>query len=110
MAWRSLRTANGALSCCWDGTVRVWDLASGKELRRFSPNVGTLHGVSFSPDGKYLVTGGAGGFLGLWDLESGKLIHRFRGHTANVSEVAFGPGKRVLSGSSDLSVRLWEVP
>lgn len=55
-------------SAAHDGTVRVWDAASGKELRAFAPGVGPLHHVAFAPDGLTLAFGSENGHLGLLDL------------------------------------------
>jgi WD40 repeat protein len=55
-------------SAAHDGTVRVWDAASGKELRAFAPGVGPLHHVAFAPDGLTLAFGSEAGHVGLLDL------------------------------------------
>lgn len=55
-------------SAAHDGTVRVWDAASGKEVRAFAPGVGPLHHVAFAPDGLTLAFGSENGHLGLLDL------------------------------------------
>ncbi len=35
--------------------VQMWDAATGKELFRIEPEIGTVQGVAFSPDGRYVV-------------------------------------------------------
>jgi WD40 repeat protein len=37
-----------------DGTIQLWDLASGKELRRLEGHAGTVYSVAFAPDGRHL--------------------------------------------------------
>jgi WD40 repeat protein len=112
-----------------DKSVRLWEVATGKELRKFE-HTEAVHCVAFSPDGKKAVSGGGGVLqpggkflpgsdfaIRLWDLDSGKELRRFKGHKAAVWCVAFSPdGKRILSGSGhwlldnpDKSVRLWDV-
>jgi len=44
-------------------------------------------------------------------VAAGQEVHCFEGHRLQVNSVTFSPdGRRVLSGSSDHPVRLWEVP
>ncbi len=100
-----------ALSGGFDGTVRLWDVAAGRELRRFEPG-GVVHAVTFSPDGRRAVTGGSDRKVRLWDLETGLPVRTFAGlgHTASVLTVTFSPdGRHVLSGGLDQSLRLWEA-
>ena len=56
-------------SAAHDGTVRIWDAASGGELRAFAPKVGKLHHVAFAPDGLTLAFTSEKGHVGLLDLE-----------------------------------------
>ena len=89
----------------WDGTVRLWEVETGKEVRRFEAQAGNMHGVAFTPDGKRLVGGGGNGSLTVWEVETGRQIVRLAGHNAKVGEVAFAPGKRIVSGKRRRSVR-----
>ncbi|MCS6865170.1 MAG: hypothetical protein RMJ56_13440 [Gemmataceae bacterium] len=63
---------NGQLiaSAAHDGTIRLWDAASGAELRTFAPKIGPLHHVAFSPDGLTVAFSSERGHIGLLDLES----------------------------------------
>ena len=99
-----------------DNTLRLWDLASGREIRKFEGHSDFVHSVAFSPDGKTALSGGTGavtlgpGELILWDLASGREIRKFEGHTETVNSVAFAPdGKTALSGSADKTLRLWDL-
>src|SRR2546423_1661467 len=66
--------------------------------------------VAFSPNGKYLITGGYDKRARLWDIETGKELHRFEGHSSFAFSAAFSPdGKSVLTGSRDGTVRLWDI-
>ncbi len=49
-----------------DHTVRVWDVATGMQLRSFHAHKDLVYGADFSPDGNTLASVGTGGFLNLW--------------------------------------------
>jgi len=52
-----------------DGTLRIWDVASGTCLRTFGLKLGELHWVSYSPDGLTLAYSSVKGDIGLLDLD-----------------------------------------
>src|SRR5262249_12815687 len=54
------------------GTLRLWDAATGRELRSFVGHRGDVRCVAFSPDGKRLLSGGADGTVRLWDAATGR--------------------------------------
>ncbi|MFD8932313.1 caspase family protein, partial [Streptomyces mirabilis] len=99
-----------------DGTVRVWDLASGRPigepLTERSDGVFTVACTVL--DGKPVaVTGGSDGTVRVWDLASGRQIGEpLTGHSDGVFTVACTvlDGKPVaVSGSSDRTVRVWDL-
>ena len=97
-----------------DGSVRVFSLASGKELARATGGLADrIEHVLFSPSGNSLLIAFAAGgdvAIRLCDSATGKEIRRYKGHTLGVTSLAFAPdGKRFVSGGMDKSLRLWEV-
>jgi len=91
-----------------DNTVRLWDVATGNELRRLEGHADWVWSVAFSPDGKSLASGSSDNTVRLWDVAAGKELRRLEGHAASVLSVAFSPdGKSLASGSYDKTVRLW---
>ena len=95
-------------SASWDGTARLWDTASGREIRQFLGHTGTVFGAAFSPNGKYILTSGTDLTARLWDVQTGQEPRRFAGHTDEVRYVAFSPdGKYILTASQDGTARLW---
>jgi WD40 repeat protein len=60
-----------ALSAGGDGEVRLWDLASGRELRRFTGHTGPVRSVAFSSDGRTALTAGDDATARLWEVETG---------------------------------------
>jgi WD40 repeat protein/serine/threonine protein kinase len=91
--------------------VGVWDVATGKLVRRLDAQKGAAS-VAVSADGRLAIIGGTDQKVRLCLLETGELLHTFTGHKASVWGVAFTPDGRfaVSSGANnDNSVRLWDV-
>src|SRR5262249_8459560 len=90
--------------------LRLWDVEQGKEVRRFEGQSGSFNPAVFSPDGRYVLSGGPDKSLRLWEVETGKEVRLFSGHARWVRHLAFShDGRRALSGGSDGTVRLWDV-
>ncbi len=93
-----------------DQTARLWDLATGQELRRFEGHEIGVDSVAFSPDGTQIVTGSFDQTARLWDVATGQELCRFEGHEGGVASVAFSPdGTQIVTGSRDQTARLWDV-
>lgn len=105
-----------------DGTARLWDVSSGKQLRKLDAYRNTwVSSIAFSPDGKILATGGFYGeqhALRLWDVATGVELFRARGHrrakndqSGSVDALAFAPDGKTLAtvGHQDKLVRLWDA-
>ena len=93
-----------------DGTIRVWDLATGRTRTILKGHDGGVQDVAVSPDGKLIASGGRDRTVRLWNLATGKELAVLKGHKKSVMSIAFSPdGKHLLSGSLDGTARLWEV-
>jgi WD40 repeat protein len=95
-----------------DGTVRLWDMATGKPHGEpLTGHTDSVYGVAFSPDGKLLATAGWDETVRLWDVATGKPRGEpLAGHTNWVLDVAFSPDSNLLaSASEDSTVRLWDA-
>ena len=93
-----------------DSTIRLWDLASGKELSVLRGHESEVVSVAFSPDGKTLASGSYDKTIRLWNLASGKEITVMRGHESRVTSVAFSPdGTKLASAGDDWTIRLWDL-
>ena len=101
-------------SAGWEGTIRLWESATGKELRRFEGDARGFFGIAFSPGGKMLASAGNGGMIHVWDVPSRKCRFSVKGHEGSmVACVAISPdGKWLASGGGGNRTRtlvLWDL-
>ena len=91
-----------------DGMMLLWDADTGQIVRKFTKHAQEIRGVAFSSSADQVAS--ASGFtVRLYDVR-GQEIRRFSGHTGTIKCLAFSPdGKRLVTGSDDKSIRLWEV-
>jgi WD40 repeat protein len=107
VAW----SPDGEILASAEGSVvRLWDIASGREIRALQGHNSSVLSVSFSPDGKALASASDDQTIRLWQVDSGRGIRVLQGHNNSVLSVAFSPdGKALASASGDKTIRLWEV-
>jgi WD40 repeat protein len=93
-----------------DGTAKLWDVATGREVRTLRGHIRGINGVNFSPDGRTLASAGQDSMVKLWDFASGTELRTLQGHADVVNAVAFSSdGRTVASASDDRTVRLWNA-
>jgi WD40 repeat protein len=90
-----------------DQTVRIWDVATGKQLRCLKGHTWTVHGVAFDPDGKRLVSAGGDATARVWDVASGQELFQLDGPQSSFRSAAFSPDGKLLATGGQV-VRLWD--
>ncbi len=94
----------------WDGSVRIWEVATGKELHRFQEQKTPVRAVAFSSDGRLLACANEGSGIVLRDTATGNELRRLKGHVGPVTFVQFSPDSKLLASKGfDQSFRLWDV-
>jgi len=93
-----------------DKTVKLWDIATRKELVTLSGHSGQIWAVAFSPDGTMLASAGDDKTVKLWDIAAHKELATLLGHSGPILSIAFSPsGNTLASASEDMTVKLWDI-
>jgi WD40 repeat protein len=94
----------------YDGVIRVWELATRREIKRLDGARGTIWSMDISPDGSRLAAAGEDRIVRIWPLDRGGPPRQLAGHRLNVWEVRFSPdGGQVASASFDETARIWDA-
>ncbi|KIK37469.1 hypothetical protein CY34DRAFT_43057, partial [Suillus luteus UH-Slu-Lm8-n1] len=111
--WGAIHLPDGQriITCSLDGSLRVWNVKSGKQIEKDWRNGDSpVWSIALSPDGKKVVSGSGNGAVRLWDIDTCKVVKKWKGHTRAVMSFCWSrDGRRVLSGSWDGTARQWEV-
>jgi WD40 repeat protein len=131
--WKQLRVLNNHVEGQWDevhtltvspkgdrGVARCingdyyfcWDLGTGKELHRFSPEMNKSPSLAFAPDGRTVLSGGEDRNLRVWDAATGRKQRDLGQHQSagGVQHVTWSAdGSRVASAATDGVVCVWKA-
>lgn len=91
-----------------DGSIQLWEIATGKNLQVIHAHKGGVLSVAFSAGGNLIVTGSSDETAALWTLD-GKNVVSFNKHTGYVTDAEFSDDDSfIITASSDNTVRVWE--
>jgi WD40 repeat protein len=83
-----------------DGDARIWDAQTGAKVAVLSGHTGTVYDASFSPNGRWVVTGGEA-TAALWDAATGERVYFLRGDGHPIRAAAFTSPTRIVTLGAD---------
>lgn len=107
------------ITCTSDGTllavaskigIWIYDIQTSEELALLTGHTGRVSRISFSPDGRTLVSGDDDNMLRLWDVNKRTEIGILEGHIGGPNTILFSPdGSIFVSRDDDNTLRIWGV-
>jgi WD40 repeat protein len=96
------------------GEIKLWDVASGRELRTLRAHADWCWALAFTPDSRLIASAGRRkdrrGEVRLWDTETGQEVRVFTDHPGLVQNLSFSSdGLRLAGASTDGTIRVWDV-
>jgi WD40 repeat protein len=97
-------------SAGWDGTIKLWDVKSGRELRSLVGHAGGIYRAVFSSDGEQIASASRDGTVKIWNTKTGSNTGTVVAESLSVKSVAWSPDGRFLASSgNDGVVKLWDA-
>ena len=92
------------------GEITIWNSSTGMVASQLRGHQNWVYSLAFSPDKRWLASGGWDGVVRLWDHATRRCVAILDGHDDIVLALAFSPdGKRLASAGYDQIVRVWDV-
>ncbi|MGA1839684.1 MAG: hypothetical protein ACMUIU_03580 [bacterium] len=93
-----------------DKTIRIWNVADGKQIHVLKGHTAFISTLAFSGDGKHIVTASFDKTARIWEVHTGMQVQILEGHKDFISYAEFSPnGEQVVTASWDKTARIWDV-
>jgi WD40 repeat protein len=91
--------------------LKLWEVATGREIRTITEHSSPVNAVCFSPDDRFAASGSADGRVTVWEIATGRKVSTYKGNLTRIDSLAFSPDGRAvvcLSNQND-SMIIWDV-
>ena len=102
---------NGELvAATLDNNILLLETKSRRLLKVFKGHRDSIISVSFSPDGRFMVSASGDNTAIIWDLKKEDPLHILKNHSDVVNYASFShDGKRIASASMNQTIGIWDV-
>ncbi|PRQ28811.1 putative transcription factor WD40-like family [Rosa chinensis] len=80
-----------------DTNLKIWDIRKKGCIHTYKGHTQGISTIKFTPDGRWVVSGGFDNVLKVWDLTAGKLLHDFKFHERHIRSIDFHPLEFLLA-------------
>ncbi|ETO13845.1 hypothetical protein RFI_23522 [Reticulomyxa filosa] len=100
--------SSSVLAGTTDGAIRIWDVVSGRQVKKLGGYFDRFNYVKYFPDETMIVSCSSDNTIRLWDVKFGVEIQKLEGHSDIVTAVDISlDGDVIVSSSNDKTIRLW---
>ena len=94
----------------YDKMVKLWDVATGREVKNLQDHIDAVFAVAFSPDGKYLASGSQDRSVKIWNVASGERLYTLSDASDGLTSIAYSPsGKQIAAAGYNKTIYIWQV-
>ncbi len=93
----------------FDNTVRLWDAATRKEIKKYEGHTKLVLAVAVAPDGKHILSGSQDNTAKIWDYPTSGPVKTFAGHPAGLEALAVKPDGKQFAAAAGKSVKVWDL-
>jgi hypothetical protein len=94
----------------YDKLIKLWDVATGTEIRTLQDHIDAVYALAFTPDGKQLVSASADRTVKVWNPATGERLYSMGEATDGLNTLAVSAdGALVAAGGADKTVRIWRL-
>ena len=93
----------------FDNTVRLWDAATRKEIKKYEGHTKLVLAVAVAPDGKHILSGSQDNTAKIWDYPTSGPVKTFAGHPAASQALAVKPDGKQFAAAAGKSVKVWDL-
>jgi WD40 repeat protein len=98
-------------ACGGKDRLGLWDLETGQQVGTFDGHTLPVMGVSFLPNGRWLLSGSLDRSVRLWNVATRRQLHSFEGAPGGITAVVASPdGRFAACAGRDPAIRLWALP
>ncbi len=90
------------------GTIKLWDVNTGKEIKTSKVHNNFITSISFSPDGMYIVSRSLDGTTEIWEINTGKKV-KYKRQDGSTSIAISPDGMYIVFGGTDGTIEIWEL-
>ena len=104
------RTGKHVIAGTWDGSLSMWDTATGDKTKSFPISKGEISAIAISKDGKLIASTGEDRILHIWNIDKSTEVKKINAHDNWATGVAFSTDSNtIITSGMDKLIRRWDL-